>query len=229
MDESGFPPADTGTQRVVGARGTKTQHRQGGGDHENVTALVTICADGTALRPMIIYKGKNFIIAHSPNGWTDSELAIDWIINDFDPQTREKAGGRTRVLLLDGHSSHYSTQLLDFAAANNIIILGYPPHCTHALQGLDVVCFAKMKDAWKEDIHKFEETHRRSVTKGDFTKVFGTAFLRAFMRESILAAFKATGIHPFNPDIIKPTQTKPSEATSVKGGFPLQHAPPVMA
>jgi len=70
---------------------------------------------------------------------------------------------------------------------------------------------------------------RRSVTKADFTKVFGTAFLRAFTKDSILAAFKATGIHPFNPDIIKPAQMKPSEATSVKGGFPLQHASPVMA
>ncbi|KDQ09419.1 hypothetical protein BOTBODRAFT_117181 [Botryobasidium botryosum FD-172 SS1] len=202
MDESGFPP--------------------------NVTALVTICADGTTLRPMIIYKGHNFMskwgdsniaeasIAHSPNGWTDSKLAIEWIVNDFDPQTKEKAAGRTRVLLLDGHSSHYSTELLDFAAANNIVVLGYPPHCTHALQGLD------------EDIHKFEETHRRSVTKGDFTKVFGTAFLCAFTRESILAAFRATGIHPFNPDIIRPAQTKPSEATSVKGGFPLRHTAPVM-
>jgi hypothetical protein len=61
MDESGFPPSDQGTQRVVGGRGVKTQHKQGGADRENVTALVTICADGTVLRPMIIYKGKNFM------------------------------------------------------------------------------------------------------------------------------------------------------------------------
>ena len=61
MDESGFPPSGQGTERVVGGRGVKTQHKQGGADRENVTALVTICADGTALHPMIIYKGKNFM------------------------------------------------------------------------------------------------------------------------------------------------------------------------
>jgi hypothetical protein len=61
MDESGFPPSGQGTERVVGGRGVKTQHKQGGADRENVTALVTICADGTALRPTIIFKGKNFM------------------------------------------------------------------------------------------------------------------------------------------------------------------------
>ena len=67
------------------------------------------------------------------------------MVKDFDRQTKEKAAGRTRVLLMDGHSSHYSLELLRFARENNIIVLGYPPHCTHVLQGLDVVCFAKMK------------------------------------------------------------------------------------
>jgi hypothetical protein len=32
--------------------------------------------------------------------------------------------------------------------------------------------------------------------------VFGCAFLRAFTKDTILVAFEATGICPFNPDII---------------------------
>jgi hypothetical protein len=60
MDEMGCPPSDQGTERVVGGRGTKTQHKQGGADRENVMALVTICADGTVLRPTIIFKAANF-------------------------------------------------------------------------------------------------------------------------------------------------------------------------
>lgn len=59
MDESGFPMAYAGKERVVGARGTKTQHKQGGADRENVTGVVTICADGTTIKPLLIFKGKN--------------------------------------------------------------------------------------------------------------------------------------------------------------------------
>ena len=60
MDESGFPSADQGKTHVVGARGTKTQHKQGGTDRKNTTALVTICADGTSLRATIVFKRKGF-------------------------------------------------------------------------------------------------------------------------------------------------------------------------
>jgi hypothetical protein len=79
---------------------------------------------------------------------------------------------------------NYTLELLEFAQANNIIILGYPPHCTHALQGLNIVCITWMKEAWKEEICKFEELHGK-VTKSDFTKVFGKAFLRAFTEPTI--------------------------------------------
>ena len=61
MDESGFPPSDQGTQRVIGQRGTKTQHKKGSAERENVTAIITICADGTVLKPTIIFKGQNFM------------------------------------------------------------------------------------------------------------------------------------------------------------------------
>jgi hypothetical protein len=61
MDETGCPPSDQGTERVVGSRGSKVQHKQGGANRENVTAVVTICTDGTVLRPTIIFKGQNFM------------------------------------------------------------------------------------------------------------------------------------------------------------------------
>ena len=60
MDKTGCPLSDQGTEHLIGECGAKTQHAQGGADRENVTALVTICANGTVLRPMIIFKAKNF-------------------------------------------------------------------------------------------------------------------------------------------------------------------------
>jgi hypothetical protein len=70
MDESGFPPANQGVQRVVGRRGTKVQHKTGSANRENVTVLVTICADGTALQPTIIFKGKRLL-----KKWGDNNVS----------------------------------------------------------------------------------------------------------------------------------------------------------
>jgi hypothetical protein len=72
MDETGCPPSDQGTERVCGSRGTKTQHKQGGADRENVTAIVTICADGTTLRPTIIFKGQNFMTKWADNNASEA-------------------------------------------------------------------------------------------------------------------------------------------------------------
>lgn len=130
----------------------------------------------------------------------------EWIKTEFDPKTREKAAGEKHVLLMDGHSSHFTPEVIEFALARNIAILGYPPHCTHALQGLDVVCFAKMKNKLKKSIADFEEENQRDVGKNDFAFVFGRAFNLAFTPVTVKAAFAATGIFPFNPGVIRPEQ-----------------------
>jgi hypothetical protein len=70
MDETGCPPSNQGTECVVGYQGTRTQHKQGGADHENVTAIVAICADNTALKPTIIFKGQNFM-----SKWANDNVA----------------------------------------------------------------------------------------------------------------------------------------------------------
>ncbi|KAF5333854.1 hypothetical protein D9758_018211 [Tetrapyrgos nigripes] len=136
--------------------------------------------------------------------WTSSELMIDWLINHFDPQTREKAQGRHRALFMDGHSSHFTEPVIAFALENDIVIIGYPPHCTHALQGLDIVCFAKFKAQLKKAVVNFEEQHGQAVSKADFMGVFGTAFNELFDSDTIRAVWKATGLHPFDPSVIKP-------------------------
>jgi hypothetical protein len=67
-------------------------------------------------------------IAKSINGWTNKALGYLWLTKVFDPATKEEANGLPRVLLLDGHSSHYLEEFLEYACKNNIILLGYPPH-----------------------------------------------------------------------------------------------------
>lgn len=59
-DESGFQEGIGGKERVFGAKGKATQHQQRGGDRENITVMVGICADGSAIPPAVIFKGESF-------------------------------------------------------------------------------------------------------------------------------------------------------------------------
>lgn len=58
MDESGFPSSDGSTCCVVGRKRKGGQYLRGGANRENVTAIITICADGTYLDPFVIFKGQ---------------------------------------------------------------------------------------------------------------------------------------------------------------------------
>lgn len=60
-DEVGFVMCMTKKCHVVGPAGKKIQHAQRDADREMVTVVNTICADGTSLKPTVIYKGKNWL------------------------------------------------------------------------------------------------------------------------------------------------------------------------
>lgn len=70
---------------------------------------------------------------------------------DIHNQTKAKVAGRPRLLLVDGHSSHYSFEFLSFCASKNIQVVCYPSNSTHIYQGLDVTVFGRMKEAWAEE------------------------------------------------------------------------------
>ena len=86
-----------------------------------------------------------------------------------------------------------------------------------------------MKEAWKQEIVTFEDEKMRKVSKSEFTFLWSRAYKSAFIPETILAAFRATGVHPFSREIITEAQMKPSVTTSVKGSFPLPQPSPVCA
>jgi len=163
----------------------------------------------------------------SENGWMNSEIALDWLVRVFEPQTREKATGRKRFLILDGHSSHLSLHLLRKAREFNIDIIIYPSHCTHLLQGLDVICFAPLKQNWAHQIKMFEVEEFCGVKRDDFAKAFGNAYKRTFTPKLILKVWEATGIFPFNNRIIPPEKMVPSETTTIKYTSSVVHSTPV--
>ena len=58
IDETSTPQHLGVKLRVVGPRESRCQHLQESGTKENITVFVTICADGTALSPTIVFKNK---------------------------------------------------------------------------------------------------------------------------------------------------------------------------
>src|SRR5258706_10884514 len=69
----------------------------------------------------------------SQKGYMTGEIGREWIKHDFDPP-REVAQGHTWLLIVDGHSSHFTQEFLEYAKDHDIHVLCLPPHITHTLQ-----------------------------------------------------------------------------------------------
>lgn len=167
-------------------------------------------------------------VAHSDKGWTDGIIGALWIA-DFDQKTNEKANGRSRLLLVDGHNSHYTKDFLDYAHEHDIHVLCYPAHTTHIYQGLDVVVFGPLKQQWSEEQDWFKSLTGQRITKQSFVSIYEKAHLKVLTPELIRTAFKKTGVWPFNPNLVTKEMMAPSLATSSRGCLPLPQSSPVRA
>ena len=165
-------------------------------------------------------------LGYSKKGWTDGEIGVEWI-KIFEKETHAKANGRDRLLLVDGHNSHYTRGFLEYARDHRIHVLCYPAHATHVYQGLDVVIFGPLKVAWTEARNAFERDTRQKVTKENFLAVYGAAHVKALTHKNIRAVFRKTGVAPFNPDVVTMAMLAPSMETSCYGSLPLVQPSPV--
>ena len=48
------------------------------------------------------------------------------------------------LLLMDNHASHISLETVEFCRENGIVIVTFPPHCSHKLQPLDVAVYGPL-------------------------------------------------------------------------------------
>jgi hypothetical protein len=107
---------------VVGSADPKRKAFLKGPQTRNWTSFIeAITADGRALTPGIIFKGKqlqkqwfldefkqiaDWYYITSPNGWTDDHIGIEWLERVYLPQTTPADESDARLIILDGHGSH---------------------------------------------------------------------------------------------------------------------------
>ncbi len=122
----------------------------------------------------------------------------------FDRYTKEKARRKYRLLFVDGHGSHLAEDFLEYCHSHKIILAIYPPHSTRTLQPLDVVMFKPLSSAYSKKVST--RLHSRQsllqIKNGDFFLLFWDAWVESFTESNILNSFRATGIHPWDPDVI---------------------------
>ena len=214
FDETGFQMGVISTAKVITASDRACPVSIQPGNREWVTVIESINASGWSLPPMVILKGQmqqrdwfenipnDWTIGVSENGWTTDDLGFEWLKTVFDKYTAGRSVGAYRLLILDGHGSHFSPAFDQYCTAHSIIVLCMPAHSSHILQPLDVGCFAILKRYYGEAVAEVMRSGINHIDKTDFLMLYRPTRLRTFTADNIRSSFKATGLVPYNPEYV---------------------------
>lgn len=213
MDESGLQlnnrPGLVLAEKGVKVVSTITSTEKG----ETITIIACCNAEGNFLPPACVMKGKNkknefedgmppgsVVYMSQKSAYINTPIFFQWLKDHFVPR---KPPGKT-LLLLDGHTSHTTSEdMLAFADSNNIILLSLPSHTTHYLQPLDRSVFKSVKNHFYNACRIWLKTHPgRRITRLQFGELLNETWGKSATPENAISGFKATGIYPFNPHVI---------------------------
>ena len=175
--------------------------------------LVTMCgavnAIGNAIPPFLIFPRVNFkdnMIKGAPagtvgaahtSGWMTGENFAQWMQHFI--QYSHCSVDHPVLLLMDNHDSHVNIATLDLAKANGIVMVTFPPHCSHKLQPLDRSVYGPLKRYYNAACNSWQMRNPgKPMTIYDVAENLGDAFLRAFSTENIISGFRVAGIYPFD-------------------------------
>ena len=204
-DESGFPLSPK-APKILAIKNQKHPAALSSGNKSQITVLCCCNAGGYFIPPLVIFDRKvlkpeltigevpGTIYGLNDSGWMDTELFESWFLHHFLAYTPP---ARPLLLLMDGHSSHFSPIFINKAAEEQVLVFCLPPHSSHKTQPLDKGIFSPLKRAWREACHNYTLSHPdKVVTRFQFSSLFGQAWAQAMTPQNIMAGFKVTGVYP---------------------------------
>lgn len=186
------------------------------------TILACVSASGQVIPSLMVYSRKrpvpdklregahpNTVLHVSDNGWITKELFFEW----FKMFTQVNPPARPVLLVLDGHGSHITIDVIEYARSNEIHLLCLPSHTSHILQPLDIGVFKSFKTFFSKACRQYlAKNVGRVITEDILASVVGIAITQSHTPLNILGGFKKAGIYPFNPGEVSDRQVVPSKA-----------------
>jgi DDE superfamily endonuclease len=221
MDEAGTILSRLTFRKVLMHKDDLRRCRGAGAKRTLVTAIECMSADGRCLNPLIIWptstlrsdwtthETPNWHVGCSPSGYSNSDIVLEWFRLVFDPQTKSRASGRPRVLIVDGFGRQESLEVLQFCHANNIILCRLPSHTSHKLQPCDVAVFGPLKTAYRERVEELYHGGVNTAGKQYFNFWYNQARCVAFTPCNIKSGWAKAGLYPFDPDRVLRSIQKP--------------------
>lgn len=173
---------------------------------KNVSIMFCMSATGQFIPPFFIFPrqrvNERLLInappeseaVAQPKGWMNNEIFLKWLslFVKFTRPTKESP----ILMVLDGHSSHKTLDVINFCRDNHIYLISTPPHTTHKLQPLDRSFMKPFKNAYNERCGIWMRANAGArITEYDIAGLVAEAFKRVACYEIAEAATHSTKIY----------------------------------
>lgn len=223
MDEKGCRLTIHHQQGVLAKKGAKRVHLQASEHAESVTIAGCVNALGTAIPPMVIFKGQRLkpelydnlppgsLVQKSAKGYMTNELFKEFLKH----LAKYKSPGPC-LLIFDGAACHLDLSIVDVSESLDISLYCLPSNTTHELQPLDKAVYRSFEHYWDAEVLAFMDRNRdKNLTKARFNVILSSVWSKCMTHSNITSGFKATGLYPYNPQAIPETAFAPSILTEV--------------
>lgn len=197
-------------QQSVLAKGAKRVHLVAPEHEQNVTVVSCGNANGSAIPPAILFKGKQMkpeladtlppgtLVLTTPKGSMNIASFCTWI----EHLAKYKSAGKC-LLIFDGAKLHLDYTIIEVAEKHDIVLLCLPSNTAHELQPMDKLVSRSFEYHWDDQVRQYWTKHKdRAITKLPFGQIFSIVWAKSVTPTNMKAGFLETGVFPFNPDAI---------------------------
>ncbi|KAJ8348134.1 hypothetical protein SKAU_G00267230 [Synaphobranchus kaupii] len=201
-----------------------------------VTVAVAVNAQGDSIPPLFVFpqkKCRTDVIRGAPkgsigtanrSGWMQEEEFL-FFLHHFVRHARASSASKV-LLLLENHTSHVSVACVDFCKKNGVVLLTFPPHCSHMLQPLDRSVPGPFKRKISACMDDWMKSHPgATATIYDLPGIVAQALPTP---QNIVAGFRCAGIWPLNDAVFTDADFAPGFVNDRPAGSTAPTAVPDM-
>ncbi|KAK8012204.1 hypothetical protein PG989_000464, partial [Apiospora arundinis] len=199
MDEAGVLEGIGSNGLVIRSTENRPIRKKQPGSKAWTSFIECISALGRTIPPLVIFKGpfRGWQFTATENGWITDEKAVEWLEKVFIPNTAPEDPSEYRLLIIDGHGSHTTTDFIYLCFRHRIRLLFLPPHTSHVLQPLDLAVFSPLKTAYRKVLGNANQFSNSAVIgKQYFLQCCRKARSEALSGQSIRSGWRAAGLWP---------------------------------
>ncbi|XP_041366783.1 uncharacterized protein LOC121381522 [Gigantopelta aegis] len=165
-------------------------------------------ASGMAIPPYFVFAGVRLIPDLMKNAsscvsgdmsqtsWSNAQIFRKYLQQHFIKYIPCREPGQHPLLLLKGHTSYVSIDLVKWAKENDIIMFILPAHTSHILQPMDVACYGPLQKIYNNECHKLMRETPAMVTRYDICSLACKSYSNALSAENLQSAFRKTEVYP---------------------------------